>query len=96
MSKNELFTEIIDISQLAVIIQECKAVESDGKNNSKKIQIMRIIDKQNLTNAQKYMILGYLGYSNDAGYSQVATLINKYITKDYQKEMLEYCGYDVA
>ena len=96
MSKNELFAEIIPIEKLAVIIQECKAVESDGKNNSKKIQIMRIIDKQNLTNAQKYMILGYLGYSNDAGYSQVATVINKYITKDYQKEMLEYCGYDVA
>ena len=96
-SKIELFANIIPIEKLAAIVAECKSVTSDGTTNGRKIKIMQIINKQRLTNAQKYMILGYLGYSNDQGYSQVLAEIKKSgIDAENQAQLLEYSGYKIA
>ena len=92
-SKIEMFADIIGIEKLAMIVSECKAI----KGENKKLQVMQVINKQHLTNAQKYMILGYLGYKNDAGYSSVSSEIKKLkLSKEQEATLLEYSGYNVA
>jgi hypothetical protein len=61
---------------------------------SRKAKIERYIQGLALSAAQKYMLMGYLGYSNANGYLKVKTYINGLHLRKQQKEVLfEMSGY---
>ncbi len=44
---------------------------------------------------QKYMIMGYLGYTNATGEAQIKAYINRLkLTKEEKAELLKYSGYN--
>ena len=99
-SKAVLFAEAIDIEKLAIIIATAQAIEADtdesGKSISgtRKAKIQKYIASLRLTAAQKYMIMGYLGYSNKNGESQVKAYINRLnLSKAEKEQLLSYSGY---
>ena len=99
-SKNVLFAEAINIEKLAIIVATCRSIEADKNKNgisisgSKKKKIEKYIQSLGLTAAQKYMIMGYLGYKNSNGESQVKSYIGKLnLTKEEKAELLKYSGY---
>ncbi len=100
-NKNTLFAEAIDIEKLALIISMARTLTADtdknGKvvNGSKKIKIQSYIGSLKLTAAEKYMIMGYLGYTNMHGESQVKSYINRLsLTKGEKETLLAYSGYE--
>lgn len=99
-NKNILFAEAIDIEKLALIIATARAMTADTDNNgnaisgTRKAKIQSYINSLRLTAAQKYMIMGYLGYSNTMGETQVKSFINRLsLTSDEKKQLLRYSGY---
>ena len=99
-NKTTLFAEAIDIEKLAIIIATARTLTADldGNGNaisgSKKAKVQAYINSLSLTAAQKYMIMGYLGYSNAKGETQVKSYINRLsLTSDEKKLLLEYSGY---
>lgn len=99
-NKNILFAEAIDIEKLALIIATARAMTADTDNNgnaisgTRKAKIQSYINSLRLTAAQKYMIMGYLGYSNTMGETQVKSYINRLpLTSDEKTQLLQYSGY---
>ncbi len=99
-NKNVLFAEAISVEKLAIIVATARSIEADKDkkgisiSGSKKKKIEKYIQSLNLTAAQKYMIMGYLGYKNSNGESQVKSYIGKLnLTKDEKAELLKYSGY---
>lgn len=99
-NKNILFAEAIDIEKLALIIATARAMTADTDDNgraisgTRKAKIQSYINSLRLTAAQKYMIMGYLGYSNTMGETQVKSYINRLmLTSDEKKQLLQYSGY---
>lgn len=102
-NKNVLFAEAIDIEKLALIIATVRSLEADtdkdGKviNGSRKRKIQAYINSLQLKAAEKYMIMGYLGYKNINGEAQVKAHINTLnLTKQEKSRLLEYSGYSAA
>lgn len=98
--KNVLFAEAIDIEKLAIIIAMARSIEADRDKNgkviagSKKRKVEQLISSLNLTAAQKYMVMGYLGYSNTNGRTQVERYIGGLnLTKTEKQALLQYSGY---
>ena len=88
-NKNILFAEAIDIEKLALIIATARAI-----SGTRKAKIQSYINSLRLTAAQKYMIMGYLGYSNTMGETQVKSYINRLpLTSDEKTQLLQYSGY---
>lgn len=99
-NKNILFAEAIDIEKLALIIATARAMTADTDDSGKaisgtrKAKIQSYINSLRLTAAQKYMIMGYLGYSNTMGETQVKSYINRLpLTPDEKTQLLQYSGY---
>ena len=99
-SKAVLFAEAIDIEKLAIIIATARAIEADTDKNGKSIsgtrkaKIQKYVASLKLTAVQKYMVMGYLGYSNKNGESQVKAYINRLnLSKSEKEKLLEYSGY---
>lgn len=99
-SKNVLFAEAIDIEKLAIIIAMARSLTADldKKGNvisgTRKVKVQSYINSLKLTAAQKYMIMGYLGYTNTKGEAQVKAYINRLkLTKSEKKKLLKYSGY---
>lgn len=99
-SKNVLFAEAIDIEKLAIIIAMARSLtaDTDKKGNvisgTRKAKVQSYINSLKLTAAQKYMIMGYLGYTNTKGEAQVKAYINRLkLTKSEKKKLLKYSGY---
>ncbi len=99
-NKNTLFAEAIDIEKLALIVATARAMTADTDNNgnaisgTRKAKIQSYINSLRLAAAQKYMIMGYLGYSNTMGETQVKSYINRLsLTSDEKKQLLQYSGY---
>ena len=99
-NKNILFAEAIDIEKLALIIATARAMTADTDDSGKaisgtrKAKIQSYINSLRLTAAQKYMIMGYLGYSNTMGETQVKSYINRLpLTSDEKTQLLQYSGY---
>ena len=99
-NKNVLFAEAIDIEKLALIVSSCRSLTADidesGKaiSGSRKKKVQAFVNSLRLTAAQKYMIMGYLGYKNVKGEEQVKAFINRLnLTKTEKKKLLEYSGY---
>lgn len=99
-TKTMLFAEAIDIETLAIAIQTAKQYESDLDKNGKtisgtrKVKIQKFVNSLKLKAVQKYMIMGYLGYTNKQGESQVKAYINSLnLTKIQKEELLKMSGY---
>lgn len=99
-SKNVLFAEAIDIEKLAIIVAMARALTADldKKGNAisgtRKAKVQSYINSLKLTAAQKYMIMGYLGYTNTKGEAQVKAYINRLkLTKSEKAKLLKYSGY---
>jgi hypothetical protein len=80
--KNVLFAEAIDIEKLAIIIATARAIEADkdksGKaiSGTKKRKVQTFVNSLRLSAAEKYMVMGYLGYTNANGKGQVEGYIS--------------------
>ncbi len=98
--KNVLFAEAIDIEKLAIIIATARAIEADkdksGKaiSGTKKRKIQTFVNSLRLSAAEKYMVMGYLGYSNANGEGAVKAHISKLnLSKSEKEKLLKYSGY---
>ncbi len=98
--KSVLFAELIDIEKLAMIAAHVSTLtadkDKDGKtvSGSRKNKIVAYVSRLNLTAAEKYMVMGYLGYKNTNGEIQVKSAINKTsLSAEEKKTLLSYCGY---
>ena len=99
-NKNILFAEAIDIEKLALIVATARTIVGDtdksGKvvSGSRKRKVQAYINSLNLKAVQKYMVMGYLGYSNQYGEVQVKAYINRLsLTKSEKEKLLAYSGY---
>ena len=95
-NKNVLFAEAIDIEKLAIIYAIAQTIKADKSvSGSRKAKITEYVSKQKLTAAQKYMVMGFLGYKNANGKTQVETYIKKLsnLSKSEKETLLEYSGY---
>jgi hypothetical protein len=86
---------------LAAALARIKAITADtdkkGKaiNGSRKSKIVKYIESLPLSAAQKYMIMGYLGYKNIKGEEKVKKSINGLKLSTAEKELLfKHCGYE--
>lgn len=97
--KNILFAEAIPVEQLAVAVSQAKLFQADINNGlvvsgSKKKKVQAFIQRLRLPAVQKYMIMGYLGYSNENGAAQVKSYINSLqLTKSQKEKLYELSGY---
>lgn len=101
--KDRLFYTAIPIDELVLIIQQARAIESDKDKNgktvagSKKKKVQAFVAKQNLTAAEKYLVMGYLGYKNAVGENKVKSYIQRLnLTKSEKEALLKYCGYETT
>lgn len=100
LGKSALFASAIDASTLALAISTAKSFESDKDKNGKVIsgslkkKIYDYVSSLNLKAAQKYMIMGYLGYKNTLGKDQVNAYIQTLkLNTEQKKTLLEESGY---
>ena len=98
--KDKLFYAAIPIEELALIIKTARAIESDKDkegntiSGSRKRKVQDYISKLNLSAAEKYMVMGYLGYKNAVGKSKVKIYIQRLnMTRAEKEALLKYCGY---
>ena len=98
--KRVLFAEILDIEKLAMILAHVSTLTADKDKNgktvsgSRKQKITAYVSRLNLTAAEKYAVMGYLGYTNTNGKPQVSSMINRTKLSRAEKEkLLSYCGY---
>lgn len=99
-TKTMLFAEAIDIETLAIAVQTAKQFESTTDKNgntiagSRKTKVQEYVNSLQLKAVQKYMIMGYLGYTNKQGESQVKSYINSLdLTENQKEELLKMSGY---
>ena len=100
-NKNILFAGAIDIEKLALIVATARTIVGDtdkkGKvvSGSRKKKVQAYINSLNLKAVQKYMVMGFLGYKNANGKTQVETYIKKLsnLSKSEKETLLEYSGY---
>jgi hypothetical protein len=98
--KNVLFAEAIDIEKLAIIVATARAIEADKDKNGKAIsgtrkrKLQTFVNSLRLSAAEKYMVMGYLGYTNVNGESAVNAHIGKLnLSKSEKTALLKYSGY---
>ena len=98
--KNVLFAEAIDIEKLAIIVATARAIEADKDKDGKAIagtrkrKVQTFVNSLRLSAAEKYMVMGYLGYSNVNGESAVKAHIGKLkLSKSEREALLKYSGY---
>lgn len=101
-NKNILFSKAIPIEQLAMAISQAQQLQADldtkGSviSGSRKVKVQAFVNGLNLTAAQKYIIMGYLGYANKKGDKLVHSYINSLrLSKTQKKTLYEMSGYDL-
>ena len=95
-----LFSELVDVEVLAILSARANAMEADKDKNgkaiagSKKDKIVKLVSSLDLTAAQKYAVMAFLGYKNVHGAEQVSAAIDRSDLSKAEKEKLyAYCGY---
>lgn len=100
-SRKALFGSYINVETLAVAYSYCKSLEADTdkKGNAiagtRKAKVVKYLNALRLTAAEKYMILGYLGYSpvnNNAERLITAFARKNGASKAEIKELLDMCN----
>ena len=99
-SKDELFLTAVDAQWLAIAVGVAGTLEADKDKNgktvsgSRKKKVVDFVESLNISAAQKYMIMGYLGYSNTKGEAKVKAYINGLkLSKEEKAKLLKYSGY---
>lgn len=60
----------------------------------KKLKIQQLINRLDISTAQKYMLIGLLGYRNKNGAGQVKAYINRLdLSREEKQRLYEYSGY---
>ena len=96
LSKFGMFAQAIDVYKLSIYTAEISAIkqnynqlkETNNLNKTLKEMIIDYINSLKLTAVQKYMLLGYAGYKNANGVTQVQNYINNLTLSKEQKEQL--------
>jgi hypothetical protein len=99
--KNVLFAEAIDMDKLALIVATAREIKSDydsaGKaiSGTRLVKIEAYVESLKLKAAQKYMVMGYLGYKNKNGEDKVRAYISGLpkLSKAEKEKLMEYAGY---
>jgi hypothetical protein len=98
--KNVLFAEAIPVERLALIAAQAAGIKADLNKDGKPIsgsrmhKIEALLESLDLRAAQKYMMMGYLGYTNKNGRDIVERHIRTLgLSKTEQEELLEMSGY---
>jgi hypothetical protein len=99
--KNVLFAEAIDMDKLALIVATAREIKADYTGEGKAISGTRLakieayIESLRLKAAQKYMIMGYLGYKNKNGEDKVRAYIDglSKLSKAERETLMGYAGY---
>ena len=98
--KDKLFTSVFDVGELILVEKVVSALSSDRDSEgaiisgTRKKKVQQLIQGLNLTAVKKYMLMGYLGYKNLLGRSQVRTYIQSLrLTKTQKEKLFEYSGY---
>ncbi len=101
VEETSLFANAIPIEKLAIAVAQARLYKADLDSNnkvisgSKKTKVQNFIQSLKLTAVQKYMIMGYLGYSNKNGGDQVKAYINRLkLTKAEKQNLYELSGYE--
>lgn len=99
-TRSVLFAEAMDIEKLAIIVATANSITAELDKNgrsiagTKKAKLQRYVSALKLKTAEKYMIMGYLGYTNVNGEAQVRAYIDRLsLTKTEKARLLEYSGY---
>ena len=100
-SKQTLLAEAIPIDKLAIYLAELSTFESDKDNQGKAItntlrdKRYSYINSLKLSAAQKYMLMGYLGYKNTQGKNIVTSYVNSlHLSQNAKEALLKASGYD--
>lgn len=95
-----LFAEAMDLSKLVSAVAVARAFESDKDKHgkviagSKKKKVIAYVQSLNLTAVEKYMIMGFLGYTNTKGKTAVRAHINSLnLAKSEKAQLLKWSGY---
>lgn len=99
-NKNTLLAEAIDPEVLAVVLAICGEIEADKDANGKAIsgskrrKVEDFVESLQLKAAQKYIIMGALGYKNKLGEAKVQAYVNGLgLSKDEREALMGYSGY---
>ena len=95
----QLVSKVIDPLKLALIVAEAGElaadIGADGKAvaGSKKMKVAQYIAKLKLTEAQKFIVYAYLGYSVSGGEQTIrAYVMAQDLERGEKEELLEMCG----
>ena len=96
----QLVSKVIDPLKLALIVAEAGElaadIGADGKPvaGSKKMKVAQYIAKLKLTEAQKFIVYAYLGYSVSGGEQTIRAYVmaQKDLERGEKEELLEMCG----
>ena len=99
--KKFLFGTAVPVEVLAMAVAQAAVISADKNSagnaisGTKKAKIQRFIQSMRLTAAQKYMLMGYLGYSNVNGENQVRSYINTLheLSRKQKLQLLKLSGY---
>lgn len=99
-SKNTLLSRAINPEVLAVVLAVCGEITADvGKDGkvvagSKRKKVEAFVESLKLKAAQKYMIMGALGYKNKKGREKVLAYVNGLgLSKSEREAIMAYSGY---
>lgn len=99
-NKNTLLSRAINPEVLAVVLAACGEitadVDKDGKvvAGSKRKKVEAFVESLKLKAAQKYMIMGALGYKNKKGREKVLAYVNGLgLSKSEREAIMGYSGY---
>lgn len=101
-NKTLLLGSAIDITKIASAYGQIAELAADTDKNgnvisgTKKAKVQRLVNSLRLSAAQKYILMGFLGYKNSNGESSVTSYIrNIGISQDMQLALFEMSGYAV-
>ena len=99
-NKNTLLSRAINPEVLAVVLAACGEITADvGKDGkvvagSKRKKVEAFVESLKLKAAQKYMIMGALGYKNKKGKEKVLAYVNGLgLSKSEREAIMGYSGY---
>lgn len=99
-NKNTLLSRAINPEVLAVVLAVCGEITADvGKDGkvvagSKRKKVEAFVESLKLKAAQKYMIMGALGYKNKKGREKVLAYVNGLgLSKSEREAIMGYSGY---
>lgn len=99
-NKNTLLSRAINPEVLAVVMAVCGEITADvGKDGkvvagSKRKKVEAFVESLKLKAAQKYMIMGALGYKNKKGKEKVLAYVNGLgLSKSEREAIMAYSGY---